>query len=115
MRIDSSNINLNYKGSLKWNKTVKETSDYAKKIGQFELYKTIRNKIKELPEANLHITHRYCKTEDLVKTEFRFLNHGYKNLFIKTNTEMKNPAEFTFLLLQDLLDETSWIYKRIYK
>lgn len=110
--INSSPITFN--GTLYWNKSIGETSSYAREIGQTEIYRHVKRIIKKLPERNIRIIHKYCKRDGLSKTQFQFKKYGFDYLFISTDRKIKNPAELTLQLLKDLLNPQSKIYKEIY-
>jgi len=106
--------NINFNGNLHWSKALKETSEHAKAIGQYDTYKEIRTKVRSLNEHHIHITHHYHKKDDVTRSQFKFIKHGKPEIFIATDGKIKNPAELTFKYLKDLLNPLSTIYKKIY-
>lgn len=107
--------NTPFSGSLYVNKSYMQTAAYAKQTGQSDILKAIKETIKNLPERNLRIVHRYCKKDSLVKTQVFFNKYCYKDVYLCTSTKTNNPSELTFSLLKDLLNPESMIYKKIYQ
>jgi len=106
--------NTGFSGHINWNKSYKQTSDYAKGIGEYDVFKSILQTVKKLPERNLRIIHRYCKKDSLVKTQIFYNKYNYKDVYVFTSTKTKNPSEVTFQLLKNLLNPESELYRKIY-
>ncbi len=104
-----------FSGSLYWNKSLKETFQYAKESGQKTTYRQVQRFIKKMPEHNIRIVHKYCKKDNLSKCQIFFEKYNYKDVFLTTDKNLLNPAELTLKTLKGLLNQNSAIYKKIYE
>ena len=113
MQIQYNSYNSSFGSSFYSSKAFSEVKSFAKQTGQIEKLNTALDKIKCTKNYKINLVHKYSKTQDVCKSEFKYDKNGQKEVYTAIENRIKNPAEASLNWILALADRDSKIFKSI--
>lgn len=113
MQVQYNKYNLAFGSHFYSNKAFKEVKLLAKQTGQLEKLNIALNRIKYINNYKINLVHKYSKTQDVCKSEFKYDKNGQKEVYTAIENRIKNPAEASLNWILALADRDSKIFKKI--
>lgn len=94
-------------------KAFKEVKDLARQTGRIAELRIALDNIKYIKNYEFNLVHKYNKSQDVCKSEFKYLLNGQKQVYSAIENRLKDPVEASLKWILALGDKTSKIYQNI--
>lgn len=114
MEILNLNSNIGFTSRINSSKALKEVKVFAEESGRKAELEAALDRLKYIKNFKFDLTHIYSKTSDVCKTEFKYIENGFKQKYVAISNNLKNPAEASLNWILQISDKQTQIHKNIF-